>query len=139
MRCIRHLFCIMLMASRALYGQTRSADKTAGTGVPPEYAGKWTCQAARPGYNLPGFRTPPTTIVMTFGLSADGTYDAPNAKGHYLFHAAEKTIDWLDGLHHERLSKTELTRRSNGAPALSLIANKRHFGCFLSNSSGRPR
>ena len=82
--------------------------------------------------------TPPSVVVIKFRLEADGTYTAANAKGHYTFHAPEKTIDWLDGLHREQFSKTEVSRRSNGAPALSLIANRRYYGCFLAKpSSGR--
>jgi len=126
----------MLVASSTVHGQDRPAGRMDGTGVPAEYAGKWTCQASMPGYNLPGVSTPPTTIVMTFNLRTDGTYDAPNAKGHYRFHSAQKTIEWLDGLHRERFSKTELSRRANGLPALSLIANKRYFGCFLTKKPG---
>jgi hypothetical protein len=133
---VRLLFGIMLVTSSTPYDQNRSADRMDGAGVSAEYAGKWTCQAGMPGYNLPGVSTPPTTIVMTFSIYTDGTYDAPNTRGHYLFHSAQKTIEWLDGLHRERFSKTELARRSNGAPSLSLIANQRRFGCFLSRTPG---
>jgi Flp pilus assembly protein TadD len=76
--------------------------------------------------------TPPSTVVITFSLRADGTYEAPNASGHYVYDSAHDTIEWVDGLHRERFSKTRLSRRSNGAPALSLTANQRYYGCFLS-------
>jgi predicted Zn-dependent protease len=82
--------------------------------------------------------TPPSTVVVSFSLSVDGIYEAPNARGHYRLQRDGKTIDWLDGLHQERFSKTELSRRSNGAPALSLIANQRYYGCFLSNATSAP-
>ena len=113
-----------------------------------EFAGNWVCQAAVPGYNLPvpvipgqapsmgRMTTPPSTVVIKFSLGVDGTYEAQNARGHYSFNAAKKTLDWLDGLHREEFSKTELSRRSNGAPALSLIANHRYYGCFLTKTPG---
>lgn len=131
----RGLSLIALLASPIVHGQN---------GVPGEFAGKWVCQSAVPGYNLPipgrdpsteRMTTPPSTVVLTFNLSTDGTYEAPNAKGRYVYHAADKTIDWVDGLHRERFSKTRLSRRANGAPALSFIANQRYYGCFLSAGS----
>jgi tetratricopeptide (TPR) repeat protein len=116
----------------------------AQNGVPGEFAGRWVCQSGVPGYNLPipgrnpsteRMTTPPSTLVITFSLRTDGTYEAPNASGRYVYDAARDTIEWLDGLHRERFSKTHLSRRSNGAPALSLTANKRYFGCFLSDGA----
>jgi hypothetical protein len=112
-------------------------------GIPSEYAGNWVCQSAAPGYNLPvpvtpgqapsqgRMTTPPSVVIIKFRLDADGTYAAANAKGRYLFNPATKTINWLDGLHREQFSKTKVSRRSNGAPTLSLIANRRYYGCFL--------
>src|SRR5260221_6377676 len=100
-----------------------------------------------PGYNLPTpvvtgqgpsmgrMTTPPSVVLIKFRLDADGTYAAANVKGRYSFNPAGKTIDWLDGLHHEQFSQTNVSRRSNGAPALSLIANKRYYGCYLAKTS----
>jgi tetratricopeptide (TPR) repeat protein len=117
-------------------------------GVPVEYAGDWVCQSAVAGYNLPvpvvpgqapsteRMTTPPSTVVIKFTLAADGTYQAANAKGHYSFHAADKSIDWVDGLHRERFSNTKLSRRSNGEPSLSFTANQRYYGCYLSKGPG---
>jgi hypothetical protein len=128
----RHLTWIVLLASCVTFAQDHAADSLQkSNGVPSEYVGNWVCQSVIPGYNLPGLTTPSSVVVVKFRLNADGTYAAANAKGHYSFNPAKKTIDWLDGLHHEQFSKTEVSRRSNGAPALSLIANQRYFGCFL--------
>jgi len=143
---------IFLLAWSPVRGQNRAAatPSDSGAGVPAEYSGKWVCQSAVPGYNLPfpvasgptpstqRMSTPPSTVVITFTLNTDGTYQAPNARGHYSFHATDKTIDWLDGLHREQFSKTELSRRSNGAPSLSLHANQRYYGCFLAKESNAP-
>jgi hypothetical protein len=145
----RCLIWIVLLTSLVAPAQNRADDSGhEGTGVPAEYEGNWVCQSAVPGYNLPTpvipgqapslgrMTTPPSVVVIKFRLDPDGTYAAANAKGHYAFHAAEKTIDWLDGLHHEQFSKTKLGRRSNGASALSLIANRRYYGCFLAKPPG---
>ena len=129
---VKHLTWIVLLVSCAASAQDRTADSVQkSTGVPAEYVGNWVCQSVIPGYNLPGLSTPPSAVVIKFRLNADGIYTAANAKGRYSFNPAKKTIDWLDGLHREQFSKTEVSRRSNGAPALSLIANRRYFGCFL--------
>jgi hypothetical protein len=138
----RTFWLLLLLPSYAAHGQDR-------VGVPAGFAGKWVCQAPVSGYNLPvpvipgqapstaRMTTPPSTVIVTFTLREDGTYDAPNARGHYSFNAATKTIDWFDGLHRQQFSKTELSRRANGAPALSLILNQqRYYGCFLSKESG---
>ena len=115
-----------------------------GQGVPSEYAGDWVCQTSVPGYNLPApvitgqapsgarITTPPSVAVIKFRLAADGTYEADNGKGRYSYDPASKAVDWLDGAHHGRFSKTTLSKRSNGAPAIGLISNRRYYGCFLS-------
>lgn len=117
-------------------------------GVPAEYAGDWVCQSAVPGYNLPvpvipgqapstgRMTTPPSTVVLKFTLAADGGYEGAGAKGHYAFHPAPKSIEWLDGPYRQQFSNTQVSRRSNGAPALSLHANNRYYGCFLAKASG---
>ena len=146
------IFWILLLTSFPVHGQNRAAGSTdAAAGVPAEYSGKWVCQSAVPGYNLPfpvtsgpapstqRMSTPPSTVVITFTLNTDGTYQAPNARGHYSFHVIDKTIDWLDGLHREQFSKTELSRRSTGEPALHLHANQRYYGCFLSQEPSALR
>ena len=128
----------------ALLVSLTSFEVCAQNGVPPDFAGKWVCQSSRPGYNLPipnrdpsteRMTTAPVTVVITFFLQANGIYEAAKSKGRYSFWADSMAIDWLDGPHKERFSKTRLSRRSNGAPALSLIANQRYYGCFLAGGS----
>ena len=117
-------------------------------GLPAEYAGKWICQSSVPGYNLPLPVTPghapstqrmttqPSTVLIKFTLNSDGSYEEANTKCHYSFNAASKTIDWLDGPYQKQLLKTQIARRANGAPSLSLHANQRYYGCFLATESG---
>ena len=149
--CMICMICIVLLPSHATSAQTRvSGSVKNATAVPAEYVGNWVCQSAMPGYNLPApvitgqapstgrMTTPPSVILIKFRLDEDGTYTAANAKGHYLFNPDGKTIDWLDGLHHQQFSQTKVSRRSNGAPALSLIANRRHYGCFQNKAAGVP-
>jgi hypothetical protein len=149
----RHPPALLLLASLGLHAQTRdvAASLDNGKGVPSEFTGNWVCQTSVPGYNLPTpvitgqapstgrMTTPPSTVVIKFTLRADGTYEAANGSGHYSFRAADKTIDWLDGLHRQSFTNTKLSRRSNGAPSLSVIANRRYYGCFLSNAPGTSK
>lgn len=123
----------------AQHGSTESEKKK---GVPEEYAGNWVCQTFQPGYNIlrphadlsrphtDTMSTPSTVVVLKFSLRKDGTYEAPNAKGHYSFDSATKTITWLDGPHEKTMTKTELGKRENGAPKMGFVMNKRYYGCF---------
>jgi Flp pilus assembly protein TadD len=148
MRGLKRIAWSVLVISAAVHAQDRvatdSVERTSG--MPTEYAGDWVCQSAVAGYNLPvpvvprqapstqRMTTPPSTVVIKFTLDADGTYRAANAAGRYAFHAADKSISWVDGLHREQFSNTKLSRRSNGAPSLSLTANKRYYGCYLAKA-----
>ena len=81
--------------------------------------------------------TPPSVVVIKFRLDTDETCTAANAKGHYAFHAAEKTIDWLDGIHREQFSKTEISRRSNGAPRVAADCESPILRLFFGESVER--
>lgn len=119
-----------------------SMDKTP-KGVPEQYAGRWICQSVAPGYNLrPPYAdtsrpmtdkmtTPSTVAVIKFSLKTDGTYEAANAKGHYSFNPATKAITWLDGLHQKTFTKTQIGKRSNGAPKMGFTMLKRYWGCHM--------
>ena len=151
------IFGILSVKVVLVYGQGQSATVhwASGVGVPAQYSGKWVCQSAVPGYNLPfpnasgpapstqRMTTPPSTAVLTFTLHPDGTYEAPNARGHYSYHGTNKRIDWLDGLYQHQFSGTELSNRSNGEPALEFHAFERYFGCYLAEPSralgGKPQ
>lgn len=142
----------VLVASSAVHAQDRVTANVVEqrSSVPAEYAGDWVCQSAVAGYNLPvpvvpgqapstqRMTTPPSMVVIKFTLAEDGTYQAANATGHYSFHAADKGISWVDGLHREQFSNTKLSRRSDGAPSLSFTANQRYYGCYLSKGLGTP-
>jgi tetratricopeptide (TPR) repeat protein len=142
----------VLAVSSAVHAQDRVTANVVEqrSSVPAEYAGDWVCQSAVAGYNLPmpvvpgqapstqRMTTPPSTVVIKFTLAGDGTYQAANARGHYSFHAADKSISWVDGLHREQFSNTKVSRRSDGAPSLSFTASQRYYGCYLSKGLGRP-
>ena len=148
MRAVKPIAWSVLVISAAVHAQDRVATDSVErrSGVPTEYTGDWVCQSAVAGYNLPvpvapgqapstqRMTTPPSTVVIKFTLDADGTYRAANAAGHYAFHAADKSISWVDGLHRERFFNTKLARRSNGEPSLSFTANQRYYGCYLAKA-----
>src|SRR6185295_18585563 len=73
-------------------------------------------------------------VAIKINLKPDGTYEAPNARGHYSFDAATNAITWLDGLHHEKFTKTEIDRRPNGAPSMHFQMLQRYWGCFKSET-----
>jgi hypothetical protein len=118
----------------------------AQAGVPARYAGDWVCQTTMPGYNilLPSAdpsqpltnkaTTPPTVAVVKFSLSTNGTYQTPTEKGHYRFDSKTKAVTWLDGPHEKTFTKTELSDRANGAPAMGLVLNGRYYGCFVAKA-----
>jgi len=118
-------------------------------GVPEQYAGNWVCQTSMPGYNLlppnadlsrpatSRITTPPTVAVLKLSLKSDGSYEALNAKGHYAFDSETKSISWLDGPNQKTITKTELSKRKNGDPAMGFIFNKRYYGCYMPKSQ-RP-
>lgn len=120
------------------------AVASAQQGVPEQYAGNWVCQTFQPGYNvLPPnadlsqpmtskLTTPSSVAVLKFSIRTDGTYEAPNTRGHYAFDPETKAITWLDGLHHQSFTKTQVGKRENGAPKMGFVLNKRYYGCFLS-------
>jgi hypothetical protein len=123
--------------------QTAATMSKAPKGVPGEYVGRWVCQSVAPGYNIrppnadlsqpmtDKMTTPSTVVVIKFSLRADGSYQAPNAKGHYSFDPATKAITWLDGLHQKTFTKTQIGERPNGAPKIGFTMLKRYWGCFM--------
>jgi hypothetical protein len=127
-----------------LFVAAMSSVALGSTGVPAQYAGNWTCQTFRPGYNLQlpsadpsqpltnKSTTPATVTILKFSLNTDGTYETAAAKGHYTFDGKMKSITWLDGPHEKTVTKTELGNRDNGAPKIGLTMNQRYYGCFLS-------
>ena len=133
------LFCIPPVTN----GQTSSAKNKEPKGVPEQYVGKWVCQSVAPGYNIrpphadpsqpatDKMTTPSGVAVIKFSLKADGTYEAPNAKGHYSFDGETKAITWLDGQHQKTFTKTQIGKRSNGAPKIGFVMLKRYWGCFM--------
>lgn len=136
----RRFFIPVLLGVVASVPAVASAQK----GVPGEYAGNWVCQTSQPGYNIlpPNadlsqpmrnkLTTPSSVAVMKFSIRTDGTYEAPNTKGHYAFDPETKAITWLDGLHHQTFTKTQVGKRESGAPKMGFVLNKRYYGCFLS-------
>jgi hypothetical protein len=135
---IRTLFFAASLAATA--STVLLAQGTTKT-VPEQFVGDWVCQTATPGYNLllPSSdpsqpltnkaTTPPMVVVQKFSLRADGTYETPNAVGHYSFDPAKSTLAWLDGP-HKAVTKTELRKRDNGEPTMGFVANGRYYGCF---------
>jgi hypothetical protein len=135
------LFALVVIPSAA-NGQTSSTKSKEPKGVPAQYAGKWVCQSVAPGYNIrPPYAdlsqpttdkmtTPSGVAVIKFSLKEDGTYEATNAKGHYSFDAATKSITWLDGQHQKTFTKTQVGKRSNGDPKIGFVMLKRYWGCF---------
>jgi hypothetical protein len=101
-------------------------------------------QTFQPGYNMTRphadpsqphtdrMTTPSTVAALKFSLRSDGTYEASNARGHYVFDPATKAITWLDGPHQKAMTKTQIGKRDNGAPKLGFVMNKRYYGRFLS-------
>jgi len=141
---------LFLVALFALFGispvanaQSSQTKNAVPKGVPEQYAGRWVCQSVAPGYNIrPPYAdlsqpatdkmtTPSTVTVVKFSLKADGSYEAPNAKGHYSFDPATKSITWLDGLHQKTFTKTQIGKRPNGAPKIGFTMLKRYWGCFM--------
>lgn len=152
---------MLILATTAKPQRTHSAQRHANAAtnkptrtVPQEYTGGWVCQTGVPGltmissnvnvitgtYEQTTTTTTPGVVAIKFNLKADGTYEAPNAKGHYSYDPATKAITWLDGLHREQISKTEIEKRANGAPAMHFQMLKRYWGCFKPDaaSSAKP-
>jgi hypothetical protein len=151
---MRKLCCLFLSLSITLVlplgaqpkniaGTGYQAQKKLSRGVPAEYTGAWVCQTGVPGqtmihstvniisgtYESTTTTTTPGVVAMKFNLNANGTYNAPNGSGHYSFDAATKTITWLDGLHQEKITKTQIEKR-NGAPSMHFEMLQRYWGCF---------
>ncbi len=142
-------FFILILAGAAfaivppIHPQQEMTGNQRSKGVPDEYAGNWVCQTSMPGYNIfppdadqsqpqaGKMTTPPTVAILKLSLSTDATYQASNAKGHYSFDAATKSITWLDGPHQKTITKTQLGNRKDGAPKIGFILNKRYYGCFM--------
>jgi hypothetical protein len=132
---------VFLAASLAVIANMAVGAQGTTRGVPEPFVGDWVCQTATPGYNLllPSSdpsqpltnkaTTPPMVVVQKFSLRADGTYETPNAVGHYSFDPAKSTLAWLDGP-HKAVTKTELGKRDDGAPKMGFVANGRYYGCF---------
>jgi hypothetical protein len=148
---------MLILPTAAKPQRTRSVERpvnSATKGLPQEYTGQWVCQTAVPGQTMihstvnvntgvleqTTTTTTPGVVAVKFNLKGDGTYEAPNARGHYSFDAATNGITWLDGLHQEKFSKTEIGKRANGAPSLHFIMLKRYWGCFKPDtaSSAKP-
>ena len=137
------LLGVLLGISSVAKSQSPATMNKTPKGVPVQYAGKWVCQSVAPGYNIrPPYAdpsqpmtdkmtTPATVTVIKFSLKADGTYEAPNTKGHYSFDPATKAITWLDGLHQKTFTKTLVGKRTNGAPKIAFTMLKRYWGCFM--------
>jgi hypothetical protein len=133
--------------ARRPVAQTANQEKK---GVPAEYTGAWVCQTATPIQTMTHSSvntitgklsqttttTTPGVAVIKFNLKANGTYEAPNAKGRYSFDPATQSITWLDG-QHEKFTKTEIEKRPNGAPSMHFLNLNRYWGCFKPKTTSR--
>jgi hypothetical protein len=123
--------------------QVASTDTTAN-GLAKQYAGNWICRSVRPGYTAQPWindlssrrTTAPMLAELRFSLRADGTYEAPDAKGRYSLDPATKAITWLDGPYQQALTKTVAKKRDDGTPSLGLVRDQRYYGCFMAARRG---
>jgi hypothetical protein len=141
---------VMLQQSSTAGRTVKRATDRETRSVPEGYTGTWVCQTASPALTTTHSNvnvitgtleqttttTTPGVVAIKFTLKADGTYEAPNAKGHYSFDPASKAITWLDGLHREKFTKTEIEKRPNGAPSMHFLMLNRYWGCFKAETSG---
>lgn len=143
--------CIVISLTLIVVAQRDKVRETGPKGVPELYAGNWICQTFQPGYDIvpphadlsqpatSKITTPGAVAVLKFTLRGDGKYEAAHGRGRYSFEAATNQIEWLDGPHRGAYTKTEVGKRSNGAPKIGLVVNKRYYGCYMAKRQKRGK
>ena len=139
------LFGVGLLA--VVMTQRVASTDTTAKGLAKQYAGDWICRSVRPGLTTQPWigdpssrRSTPTRLwELRFSLRADGTYQAPDAKGRYSLDPATKAITWLDGPYKKALTETQTEKRKDGTPSMGLVKDGAYYGCFMAERRGAAR